>query len=198
MFEIIGNSFSAPGAYEYATSALELYSRNLTIQGNTISGYPVEGISLNSVLGATVTGGNQIVNNATQYNRTGGIAVSTTESITGPCGDPRESRDVSISNNTVTGQLYGIYLGASRSHSTATLRRFGNPFAVSLSGSDSNDQVAKESVVVLDSYSGPTASVVSDDWPFPRASQSGSITRDLAVLNRHAAADFCVSGKTCR
>jgi len=166
-FEITGNQFYAPSVYAYNTDGLELYSRNLFIQGNTISGYPLEGIALNSVFGATVTG-NVIANNATQWDRTGGIAVSTTESITGPCGDPRESRDVTISNNTVTGQLYGVYLSGHDLHSTATLRRFANPFAVALAGSDLTDQVGRGGIVVLDSYSGPTASVVPEDYFFPR------------------------------
>lgn len=117
-----------------------------------------EGIALASVFGATISG-NQITNNnrAPGDNHTGGIAVGTRESITGPCGDPRESRDVTISNNTITGQGYGVYLGSRYdSHSTATLRRFQNPFAVALSGSDVNDLVRQDGIAVLDSYSGPS------------------------------------------
>ncbi len=167
-FEITGNQFLAPSVYAYNTDGLELYSRNLLIQGNTIAGYPLEGIALNSVSGATVTGNMVQNNDTTQYPHTGGVAVSTAESMTGPCGDPRESRDVTISGNTITGQLYGVYLSEHDSHSTATLRHSVNPFAVALFGSDATDPVGSDNTVVLDSYSGPTASVVLED-PGPRA-----------------------------
>ena len=165
--QITGNYFSAPPASSYPTLALELYSRDLLIQGNTISSYPLEGVALDSTFETTLSS-NQIVNNAQQAGGTGGVAVSTTGAITGPCGDPRDSRDVMISNNTITGQTYGVYLQEHDLHSTGTLRHGVNASAVNLTGSDSGDAVGQDAIVVWDSYNGPVPSVGAASY-LPRA-----------------------------
>lgn len=159
---LIHNEFIAPATFAYNTDALELYSRNILIQGgNTISGYPSEGISLHSVFGATVTG-NTLTDNS-QVGATGGIVVSTAESILGPCGDPRDSKDVTIDNNTVTGQPYAVHLKSHDSHSTDTLRNRVKPYAVELTNiNQMAGPVALDSIVTVAPFSNGGASIFNN------------------------------------
>jgi hypothetical protein len=94
------------------TSGLELWGRNIDAEDNNISGYPNEGIAANSTLNATIKN-NQLLNNDTNRGTLnysiGGIVVTTAGY--GPCdGVPRDNQNTTISDNTSTGQAYGMDL----------------------------------------------------------------------------------------
>jgi hypothetical protein len=147
---IIDNDLIGPGNVTL-TDGLELYSRNLTIDSNRISGYPLEGVTLNSVHTATVTN-NTVTNNGIPYQR-GGILVSTSESTSGPCGDPRDTQHVTISGNTSTGQPYGVHLHDHDRHSANTIHDVtvvNNTLAPNTLGA-----VGLDTIVVLDGYASP-------------------------------------------
>ena len=103
---ILGNTLIGPSYLH--TDGMELYSRSMTIQGNTVSGYAREGIGLHSAIDAIVTG-NTLTGNG-GFISTGGIMVASVESIQGPCVDARDTRLLSLSGNNSTGQIYGIHL----------------------------------------------------------------------------------------
>jgi parallel beta-helix repeat protein len=160
---IIGNNLTGPSTF-LQTDGMELYSRELLIDGNTVSDYPLEGITLNSVYDATVT--NNIVTNNGIPSAQGGILLSTAESVTGPCGDPRDADSITITGNTSTGQPYGIYLHDHDRHSRNTLR------AVTIGNNtltpNSIGMVGIDSIVTVSQYSGP-ATTQSPSQSGPRA-----------------------------
>jgi uncharacterized repeat protein (TIGR02543 family) len=109
------NSFVGPGADHANTQALELYGRNITVDHNNISGYQLQGIVANSLKHATIQN-NTITFPAPSIPEDGGITVSTV-GAGGACTDAnnplniyRESRDITITGNTISGQYYGVNL----------------------------------------------------------------------------------------
>jgi parallel beta-helix repeat protein len=148
--EISGNDFTASGDF-LRTDGMELYSRNLTITNNTVTGYPLEGITLNGVHDARVTG-NTVTANGIPWT-VGGILVSTAESAQ-PCEDPRDTQTVTIERNTSINQPFGVVLKDHDRHSSNTLNNVtvqNNVLTPNTYG-----QVAQDTIVVLDGYSGPT------------------------------------------
>jgi hypothetical protein len=111
--QIYRNTLTGPTYLQ--TDGLELWGRNIDVgaddpaQRNTISNYLSEGIGANSVFNAKIK--NNTTSNNGAGNSTGGILVWTREPG-GPC-EPlqRDTKDVTISANTSTGQTSGVYLG---------------------------------------------------------------------------------------
>jgi hypothetical protein len=183
--DIVRNTFAAPNTYGgYPSQALEVYSRNVNISDNSgkdtggdtrmISGYSKEGITLSGVSGATVAN-NTIVNNATQKkgadNLGAGISVSSAQWILGPCGDGRDSRDITIGANNSSGQPFDVLLDDLFSSSTYTLRHSGLPYAVSVSPvnlAGGQTLVGQKNLSWVDGYSGP-ATVAATSAAGPRA-----------------------------
>src|SRR5205085_6993172 len=87
-------------------SGLELWGRNIDVQGNYITGYPAEGIGTNSIFNATIRN-NLIMNNdqlLTNQNLNHGFPVSTggivawTSGPGGVCDPiPRDTQTLTIS-----------------------------------------------------------------------------------------------------
>ncbi|MEK7996125.1 MAG: hypothetical protein AAB403_20190, partial [Planctomycetota bacterium] len=101
------NTFTGPGSAHRNTLALEMYGRNITVDGNSFSGYEIQGIVANSLKQATIRN-NTITFASPSDPRDGGVTV-TTVGAGGACTDTplniyRESKDVSISGNTISGQ----------------------------------------------------------------------------------------------
>ncbi len=112
--EISGNTpFTGPAisGLTKGASGLELWGRNIAVQGNNISGYPSEGIGLHSARDVTITG------NSTQHNSTatplteaelGGIQIQT-RAPGGRCDPiPRDVDHVTINGNHSHFQPYGL------------------------------------------------------------------------------------------
>jgi hypothetical protein len=116
--QIYNNVMTGPSTYPL-TSGLELWGRNLDIQGNTITGFPNEGIGGNSVYNANIAA-NHAQNNG-WHTAIGGI-LAWTSGPGGPCDAvPRDTQTVTISGNTSTGQAYGVFLGDRDSASRDTI-----------------------------------------------------------------------------
>jgi hypothetical protein len=144
--EILSNTFQGQTIFE-DTQAMELYSRNLSVSNNTITGYPREGIDLNSTLNARVMG-NTITNNGLVNSSLGGINIATAPTyLTGPCGDTRESIGSLVTNNVSTGQSYGVHLvdtwgeSSNRIHSPTIESNILSPNNLGLIGLDSTVRV---------------------------------------------------------
>ncbi len=106
--QIYDNTLTGPSSYPQ-TFGLELWGRNIDIQGNTITNYPEEGISANSVYHATMTN-NQTLNNdqlLTNQNLNPGFPVSTGGIVTATAG-PGGACDP-IPRDTQTGRYQQKY-----------------------------------------------------------------------------------------
>lgn len=111
-------------------SGLELYSRNLTVSGNTISGYSNEAIGLLSVYNATVTGNHLYNNNLQNLGHFAEIAIATRFPWPGtchpggfPCPAYRDTYVKTVQNNDSLNQpagyiQYGIFFEAPDDGST--------------------------------------------------------------------------------
>jgi uncharacterized protein (TIGR03437 family) len=173
------------------------------------------------VFGASVTSDdrgnpNRIVNSNHQgWPYTGGIAISTPQSILGACGDPRDSRDVSINSansggtpsGSYAGPLYGIVLQAHDSHSTGTLRNQETPYAVNLMGNYLTDnslgQVGKDAIapsgiagqrnvqVVITQWAQTVAQAVSNAFTVPETDSSIAVFNGPPGGNRPSGVQTC-------
>jgi hypothetical protein len=109
--EISGNIMSGPSSYA-GTDGLELYGRYITVTGNNISGYGVEGVGAHSLFQSTIEA-NHVQDNGWAAE-SGGIKV-VTSFAPGPCDSvPRDTDYVTIGGNTPNNplgqtQAYGIH-----------------------------------------------------------------------------------------
>jgi hypothetical protein len=122
--EISGNTTftgPAPSDRTNGASGLELWGRNITVQGNTISGYPSEGIGVNSAYNVTITS-NWIQNNSRRTDAAllGGIQIQARS--LGACSPiPRDVDTITISANHSNYQPYGVLLGEDAGDSRNTI-----------------------------------------------------------------------------
>jgi len=145
------------------TQALELYGRNFTVSGNTISNYGDEGILAASLFQGTFTG-NTVQNSGTNGANQGAIEVTTSFPPPGCTGNPRDSQTVAVSNNTAVGGLYGIQLVDQLEPSRLTLD------ALTISANSlSPGQVGLDPAITLSGYSGPQTTSTGNYEPTPRA-----------------------------
>jgi hypothetical protein len=169
---ISGNTLLGPSVAELLAGqsqqvgvhSMELWGRNITVSGNSISNYPIEAVYLASVYNATVQG-NTLTNNDTIYafeNKqqvyaTGGIAVVTSDPG-GSCNQiPRDAQTVTIIGNTSSGiaQAYGVRIG-DRGVARNTID------SLTIASSNTLEPVALDAIeidnpiVTLNSYSGAT------------------------------------------
>lgn len=111
--EVKNNAFVGPGSAHQKTQSLEMYGRNIVVDSNSVSGYSLQGIVANSVKQASIRN-NTISFTAPANPGEGGITVTTVGAggacTTDPLNIYRESRDISISGNTISGQNYGVNL----------------------------------------------------------------------------------------
>jgi hypothetical protein len=116
------NTLNGNGAPD--TSGLELYSRNLTISGNTISGYIFEGIGLLSVNTASVSF-NTLYNNSRSQEGHSDIQLASRSQQKGnchpapdavPCDSTRDLTGVTVQNNSSDNAQYGIRMLALLGH----------------------------------------------------------------------------------
>ena len=123
--QVMNNStFTGPGSDHRCTAALEMYGRNITVDTNSISGYQLQGVVAHSLKQATIRN-NTITFAAPSDPPDGGITV-TTIGAGGACTDSplniyRESKDISISGNTISGKHYGVNLAEHSYRSTGAI-----------------------------------------------------------------------------
>lgn len=150
--QIYTNTLTGPASG--STSGLELWGRNIDVEGNAVSGYPQDGIDGNSAYNLTVTNANVVRNNGTASSN-GGIVVWTA-GPGGPCDQiPRDTQTVTIVGNTSSGtaQAYGVRIG-DRGVARNTID------SLTIASSNTLEPVALDAIeidnpiVTLNSYSG--------------------------------------------
>ncbi|PWT98654.1 MAG: hypothetical protein C5B51_28725 [Terriglobia bacterium] len=176
--EISGNTMTGPTSPAYDnTSGLELWGRNITVaNGNSISGYPLEGIGVNSTYNLTITG-NQIANNSNVALGNGEIYAWTNGF--GACQQvPRDMQIGTISGNNLTGNTFGVHLGDYPNASRDTIHNLtitaDNTFPASPIRED-------YMVAVVDGFSYPPQDPPSPG-PIPPTNQNANDTGPLRVL----------------
>jgi hypothetical protein len=123
--QIVNNAtFVGPGANHQRTQALELYSRNTTVQNNVFTGYTDQGIAAFSMLGGSILN-NTITMTSPSLAPDGGITIASVGG-SGPCSSSppeiyRETNGLTVSGNTISGQAFGIHLAEHPWQGTAAL-----------------------------------------------------------------------------
>ncbi len=108
--QVYNNMMTGPTNPAYGlTSGLEFWGRNIDAERNTITGYPLEGIGPNSVYNLTIANNTITSDNTNPQSAGGGIGMFTAGF--GACTPvPRDTQNVTITGNNLTGDTSGVHL----------------------------------------------------------------------------------------
>jgi hypothetical protein len=176
--QVSGNTMTGPTTPAYNnTSGLELWGRNITVNNNnSISGYPLEGIGVNSTYNLTVTNNQITGNNLSPLAPNGGVYMWTAGF--GPCKPvPRDMQIATLSGNNLTGNAYGVHLGDYPSASRDTIH---NLTIVADNTFPASPIYAEYMVAMVDGFSYPPGDLSTN--PNPPATNSSTNTGPLRVL----------------
>jgi hypothetical protein len=154
--QVTNNTFTGPGSAHPNTQALELYARNITVDTNSVSGYQLQGIVANSLNQASIRN-NTISFAAPTDPADGGITIATVGAGGACTGAPlniyRESKNISITGNSIWGQHYGVNLAEHPFRSTGAIHNLtiGTNY-----GNWTTAQYWQNAFVWASGYSGPS------------------------------------------